>query len=245
MKLTEAKLKQLIKEVMTEGEGAKGISDLPDGVYISIAQDPQDSDGIIISYVNEEGGEPEGFMGFVIIQKPKDLPCGGALMVSRASASHGYGPLLYDIAMEIATIKGGGLISDRGAVSNTDRDADGNPVLGADGKQVDGGALEVWKHYYYKRDSADGEGGDVEVIQLDDPSNILTPPKNDNCSQDIARSTITGMYNTWMDSPLSKLYRKQPDKLKALGKKLRISGIDLPGFGNQEDEETEQKNLTN
>ena len=239
MKLTEAKLKQLIREVMTEGEGAKGISDLPDGVYVSIAQDPEDPDGIIISYVNEEGGDPEGqfgFTGFVAITEPQlaaEYPCMNAYAIGLSGASHGYGPLLYDVAMEVATIKGGGLVSDRTSVSKA--------------------AQKVWRHYYYNRDSADGEGGDVEVIQLDNERDYLTYPKGsgrepiafDNCLQNIAYGTITGLNDTFLDSPLSKLYRKQPDKLKALGKKLRISGIDLPGFGNQEDEETEQKDLTN
>ena len=224
MKLTEAKLKQLIKEVMTEA--AKGVTDLPDGVYVMIEKLPT-MNAFIIRYVNEKRKSPQkefGFFGKVVIQEPPYFPCGGALMVSSAQASHGYGPLLYDIAMEIASmkiggLKGGGLISDRGAVSNTEKDADG--------KKVPGGALKVWKHYYYNRDSADGEGGDVEVIQLDDPSNILTPPENDNCSQDIGRATITGLYNTWMNSPLSKAYKKQPDKLKALGNKLIVVGFEL------------------
>ncbi len=142
-------------------------------MYVSIAQDPEDPDGIIISYVNEEGGNPEGqfgFTGFVAITEPQlaaEYPCMNAYAIGLSGASHGYGPLLYDIAMEVATIKGGGLVSDRTIVSNTEKDEDGNPVLDADGKPVDGGALEVWKHYYWKRDSADGEGGDVEVIQLD------------------------------------------------------------------------------
>ena len=97
MKLTEAKLKQLIKEVMTEA--AKGVSELPDGVYVMIEKLPT-MNAFIIRYVNEKRKSPQkefGFFGKVVIQEPEDFPCGGALMVSSAQASHGYGPLLYDI----------------------------------------------------------------------------------------------------------------------------------------------------
>ena len=111
------------------------------------------------------------------------------MMVSHSSATQGWGPLLYDLAMELATERGGGLIADRSSVS--------------------GEAQAVWNYYMANR-------GDVTGIQLDDLDNTLTPEDEDNCDQHISRATVTGMYNTWQDSPLSKRWTKQPTTLNAL-----------------------------
>ena len=89
MKLTEAKLKQLIKEVMTEA--AKGIADIPDGVYVYIEKHPSE-DAFTIQYVDEENKSARkkfGFKGVVVINEPQlveEYPCEGALMVSWSSA---------------------------------------------------------------------------------------------------------------------------------------------------------------
>ena len=205
MKLTEAKLKQLIKEVMTEA--AKGIADLPDGVYVSVEKHPMSEDSYTIRYVNEEGVNPRkshGFRGTIVIEEPNladEYPCEGAYMISWAVASDGYGPLLYDVAMEVATLIGGGLVSDRTIVS-TD-------------------AQRVWRYYLKNR-------SDVESSQLDNEEDYFENGPEDDCVQNIARATITGDYDDFTDSPLSKVYRKEPDKLRALGNKLRVVGINLP-----------------
>ena len=116
-------------------------------------------------------------------------------MVGGSGAKEGFGPLLYDIAIEWATQNGGGLISDRSSVSDD--------------------AQAVWSYYERNRD-------DVTAHQLDDLENTLTPEDEDNCDQEIGRATITGMYNTWQDSQLSKRYTKPPTTMNALGKKLVI-----------------------
>jgi len=203
MKLTEAKLKQLIKEVMTEG--AKGIADIPDGVFVSVEKHPSEN-SYTIRYVNDEGKNPRkshGFKGTVVIEEPQlvdDYPCEGAFMISWTAASHGYGPLLYDVAMEVATLAGGGLVSDRTIVS-TD-------------------AQRVWRYYLNNRT-------DVQNSQLDNEDDSFQNGTEDDCIQNISRATITGMYDTWEDSPLSKVYKKQPDTLRALGNKLKTIGTNL------------------
>ena len=63
---------------------------------------------------------------------------------------------------------------------------------------------------------------DVTAHQLDDLDNSLTPEEEDNCDQDIGRGTVTDMYDTWVDSALSKRYTKPPTIMQALGKKLVI-----------------------
>lgn len=92
-------------------------------------------------------------------------PCDGAFVVKVSRAGKGWGPLLYDIAMEYATKHGGGLTADRGDVSND--------------------AHKIWRYYRDKRP-------DVKVFQLDDPKNTLTPTPKDNCKQ-IGRGIYTGI----------------------------------------------------
>ena len=107
-----------------------------------------------------------------------ELNCGGAHIVRiSGSKDFGMGPLAYDLAIEAS----GGLISDRGTVSDE--------------------AQNVWNYYMNNR-------SDVEAVQLDNEDNALTPEDEDNCYQNIARSTVVGMYDTWQDSALSKMYRK-------------------------------------
>ena len=98
------------------------------------------------------------------------------------------GPLLYDVAMEWATINGGGLMPDR----------DGMPTPEAQA---------VWKFYLYNR-------SDVTPIQLDDLQNTLTPQDDtDNCQQ---HDGIRGSWYDLEDSPLSKRYVKEPTTIRAL-----------------------------
>ena len=123
-------------------------------------------------------------------------------MISWSGATSGYGPMLYDLAMEWATANGGGLIADRSTVSDE--------------------ARAVWDYYLNNR-------SDIEIVQLDDPNNELTDVEEDNCDQEIAGGQ-NYLYPKppervdpdWPKSALSKMYRKTSDsmtkELKALGK---------------------------
>jgi len=208
MKLTESKLKQLIKEVMTEA--AKGPADLPDGVYVMVEKHPSEN-SYTIRYVNEEGKNPRkshGFKGTIVIEEPQlanEHPCNGAFMVGWSAATSGYGPLLYDVAMEVATLVGGGLVSDRTIVS-TDAQA-------------------VWNYYLNRRTGR--TSGDVNATQLDNEDDSFNNGTEDDCVQNIARATITGVYDDFTDSPLSKAYKKKPDMLRSLGDKLKTIGITM------------------
>jgi len=198
------KLRQYIRQLLiAEGKGMNTPDMLPDGVVIVIkpvsshmeiyygkADDP-----------SVEVGSEDGVGGQIDIYPTGnrnpiwsgDGECGEAWMVGGAAANHGWGPLLYDVAIEWATKNGGGLISDRGSVSD---DAQG-----------------VWNYYMHSRD-------DVTAHQLDDLANTRTPTEDDNCDQDIARSTMTGMYTFWWNSAVSKRYTIPPTIMKTLGKKL-------------------------
>ena len=119
-----------------------------------------------------------------------DGPCGDAWQVGGSAATPGWGPLLYDVAMEWATLNGGGLVSDREIVS--------------------GDAQRVWDYYMANR-------GDVTGIQLDDLENTLTPEEHDNCNQHSAER-MTPPDVSWQDSPLSKRWTKPPTVMAALKK---------------------------
>jgi len=181
-------------------EAAKGPRDLPKNVVVDI-QAPAQSGGLTqIRYTDEDGKNlgasydgPWGEVYIVNIKGREYGPCGGAWKVSSSQAGDSWGPMLYDVAMEYATEMGGGMISDRDAVSPA--------------------ARRVWDYYFMRR-------GDVNAHQLDDLKNTLTPDiEEDNCDQNVAtHSTGYPSANTvdWAKSPLSKRYTKEPATMNAL-----------------------------
>ena len=119
-------------------------------------------------------------------------PCSGGWTIKVAEARKGWGPLLYDVAIEFATERGNGLIPDRSEVS---------PM-----------ALKVWQTYLTKR-------SDVKDGQLDDLDNELTPDPEDNCKQ---KSAQDHKGEEWSDSPLSKIYSKKPTIMNQLRSKNKL-----------------------
>ena len=191
-------LREYIRILLTEG--AKGPGDLPDNVVVAIIDQGEHRE---FAYMLEKEGpygttkmekassKSAGLHGQVSLMKP-EYPCGGAWEVFWAKAEHGWGPMLYDVAMEWASQNGGGLTSDRNTVS-----------AAAEG---------VWDYYLSNR-------SDVQSMQLDDLKNTITPEEEDNCNQNAASE---GDYGTkyepidFQKSPLSKRYTKSPTTMNAL-----------------------------
>lgn len=119
--------------------------------------------------------------------------CDMAFGIHGTEAKNGYGPLLYDVAMELATLKGSGLVADR--------------------RQVSKDALKVWTYYLNRRVPT----GEIDVFQCDDENNTLTKTTLDNLNQKVARGTHP---QDWTQSPLSKRYSKRPTTIDQLGNKL-------------------------
>ena len=201
MKLTEAKLKQLINEVLEEG--MKTIDDLPEGVFIKIDGDVED---VIDIYYADKEGRPIKFQNDSMpyghismdeeVQMADDFPCLHALMIAYSDAVKGWGPLLYDVAIEVATLRAGGLVSDRSIVSQY--------------------AYNVWDKYNSQR-------SDVDKLQLDDEASTLTPDDpDDDCLQNISHEYEEKTGIPWNESPLSKLYRKSPTTITALKNSGRL-----------------------
>jgi hypothetical protein len=214
-------LREYIRELLTEGEGAKTSQDfiripgtvirvLDGGDEIEIYYDKQmskegspnprrTSSGRLTSGELEPGVIPWG--DITIGREDVHGPCGGAFMVGGAVADHGWGPLLYDVAMEYATLRGGGMFADRTSVT--------------------GEARKVWAYYL-------GNRGDVTAHQMDDLENTLTPDiEEDNCDQFTAAgnpnvSKVEDYDTDWVKSPLSKRYTKPPTTIDALRKAGRL-----------------------
>ena len=182
-------------------EGMKTVADLPDDIYIGI-QGNEHNDDVDFYYAKKDGYETDPYgdlTGMVSIRragetKPtwgkakSDGPCSDAWIVAGTEASKGWGPLLYDVAIEWATANGGGLTPDRHSVSMD--------------------AAKVWDYYLNKR-------SDVSADQLDDLENSLTDPEDDNCVQVSARDYAG---KNWADTPLSKKYTKAPTTITQLEK---------------------------
>jgi hypothetical protein len=198
--MNESVLREYIRELLTEA--AKKPRDLPAGVQIVIkSHGPK---GAKIYYAEEDEEHivatqdgPWGEMFIVDVTDRNDTgPCGGAWKVSSVNAGTGWGPMLYDVAMEYATVMGAGLIADRDSVSKD--------------------ARAVWNYYLSRR-------GDVKVHQLDDMQNSLTPEEEDNCDQGVSLHTVkladlddSGNSLKWTESPLSKRYTKEMTTMNAL-----------------------------
>ena len=137
------------------------------------------SDRVMIWEPSNSGGTR--WVAMVAYETPAGARAGGKCgraggVVQSSTAKTGLGPLAYDVAIEAQ--EGMGLISDRASISPD--------------------ALAVWDYYMKNRP-------DVEVVQLDDQYNTLTPEDEDNCDQTMADSYGLG---DWQSSSLSKLYKK-------------------------------------
>lgn len=194
-------LRRYIRALLTEA--ARQPEDLPEDVKVVIEDHPghvtvyyaYDVPGDLNGRLTRRGSHvPWGEVAIVNIQLNRALgPCDMAWKLSGSEAKAGWGPLLYDVAMEVATIKGNGLMADRDSVSPS--------------------AHKVWDHYLNSR-------GDVMDHQLDNFSDELTPTiQVDNCDQEV--SERDEFVYPWHASPLSKRYTKAPtqiEKLRAMGK---------------------------
>ena len=196
MKLTSKKLKSLILEVLEEGMNTASM--IPDGVYVLVTKREDriytvafaDKDGEVIMpwTLESDGDHVYGDVSFYT-SSPDDKPCSGGSIISVTEVADGWGPLLYDVAMEAASIMTSGLTSDRHTVSDE--------------------ASKVWDYYDKKRP-------DVKKTQLDNESGELTPDKpEDDCGQSSSREG-SNKAEDWSKSSLSRMYNKAPTTLKQL-----------------------------
>jgi len=215
-------LRETVRRIILEGRGMFTYQDLPPEACITVKRthhgggwwityegyrpdvgistgdlDSNEHDGGFV--VEDERGWPIfGYIKIETIQTSKRGNCDGALKVSMVEASDGWGPLLYDCAIEWATIQAGGLIPDRVSVSDEARD--------------------VWDYYLNKRT-------DVKSKQLDNEEDSFDNGPEDDCDQAVARQLpgLTDDFDApldfsgdWKASALSKKYTKSPTTINAL-----------------------------
>lgn len=181
---------------------ALGLSNLPSryGIRIEVREET-----IYLNYYNiarsriSTKSYRDQVYGQITLSKDSDYgPCLDAWMVSWSETKPGWGPFLYDVAIELATQLGGGLMADRRTVSED--------------------AHSVWSFYQNKR-------GDVGKHQLDNlgiPLSRRLTPKivEDDCSMDSVYEWSSSP-NKWFETPESKVITKEPPTLL---KELENSG---------------------
>lgn len=191
-------------------EDAKGPQDLPEDVYVRVFSRGTrgrgvgarlitviftDKHGEMLYPVNLETDEDNPVWGDVSFyeKNPNGFPCDDASIIAVTNVADGWGPFLYDIAMEIATMNSNGLASDR--------------------REVSPEAQDVWDYYSKFR-------SDVKAHQLDDEYNSLTPDESDNCRQDQSRERAIDYGGEWKDNALSKRFTKESTTLDLIRDKL-------------------------
>lgn len=181
------KIKFILKESMVT------VQNLPSNIFIQISKNKSIPGSYIVRYVSRQkeplsdfdkhypklsDNKPSGHVIFGPTQVFHDSPghvCEGVWEVADSVAWPGYGPLLYDIAIEIASKYGKGLTSDRNTVSSN--------------------AQKIWDYYLNNR-------RDIKHSQLDNPENELTVTTADNCIQrrakkdgDWVKSSLSKVYS--------------------------------------------------
>jgi hypothetical protein len=149
-----------------------------------IQNDKYDFYGQVEIYKSDPRGDGECFDGHIVLA---------------TGATKGWGPLLYEVALEWASQRGGGLTADRGIVSDK--------------------AMAVWAKYEKR--------GDVDTKQMDIDHGLsgtrekqkqypqLTPDKpEDDCDQGKA---VAAAGEDWASLPVSKMfYKPNADVMQAL-----------------------------
>lgn len=124
-------LKQFIQ--LSLNEAALNHLQLPENINVTIEKS---SDDFSIYFSDEEGmmtlsSDSAQIWGEITIGRSESEACENTFEVIRSSAKSGWGPFLYDIAIEVATLNGDGLIPDRNKVSPA--------------------ATKVWEYYLNQR----------------------------------------------------------------------------------------------
>jgi len=148
---------------------------------------------ISVSFIDSAGGIPlSGPSGGLMMHKANIAIDGGrclnAWVITYSEAKGGFGPLLYDVAIEFASLdpNSSGLTADRSSVTKD--------------------AFKVWEKYLTIRP-------DVNKVQLDDLKNTLTPDDQDNCDSDSAK--IHPPFSPMGDDEDSDEYKQDlPQRLK-------------------------------
>lgn len=133
-------------------------------------------------------------------------PLAPAWEVRWSYAQKGFGPLLYDIAMEAAGLLGASLTSDREEVSTS--------------------AQKIWDYYDTRRP-------DITSGILDDEIGTLTPDdSDDDCRQEMSKSVAgeKGDSTAWHQEPISRAFTTQGNRTPNIDAFRAVGRFDAFGF---------------
>ena len=174
------KWKQFLKEAALN-EAAKGINDLTDNMYIKITDTSDPSDDYqgfridLIDQSREEGKKSLGGINMIV----HDLPDGNHLAVPHSGAEKGWGPFLYDIAMQLATENLGVYLASNETLSALYRirDPDRESWRRPDTSEK---AQAVYKYYYDNRTDVRREHITDVLFDMDINIKELGPDAKEN-----------------------------------------------------------------
>jgi len=200
-------VRSLVREMLLTEAAYTPEAAASEGLRFEVSKTKWGKGGWNVKCLSDSPDVRDPLMGQISISVPLGMgECLGAYEVTKSEAGFdGLGPLLYDIAMELAGPAG--LMSDRRMVSPD--------------------ARRVWDFYLNNR-------SEVERQQLDDPFGSITATDvTDDCAQDSAYDPGSPKVPPWLGaggrgrnltfkkSSLSKVYRKRGtptiDRLRALG----------------------------
>lgn len=142
-------------------EAAMGVEDLEAEDISIVVKDFGNS--ALIFYAGPSGNSIDSpVTGKMQIQEPQE-DCDGAWEVAESEAEGGWGPMLYDVAIEWATMNANGLTSDRDNVSFA--------------------ARKVWQYYFWNRGDVDSHPVDLDQCEYPDevyPEMADDPRGDDN-----------------------------------------------------------------
>lgn len=176
-------LREYIRELLTE----RRVGTIHPKMYDMISRADENGYKVevtnhsVIIYDNAE--RPRSIVAQVNWQQdPMHGPCLNSFIVTNASATTGFGPLAYDVAIEVT----GGLTSDRTQVSDE--------------------AEKVWDYYTKYRKDVQVDQLDIDYMNSYGEDQLTPDDKSDDCVQVPAYSKYGP---EWADTSLSKKISKQ------------------------------------
>ena len=168
------KWKQFLKEA-TLNEAAKGINDLTDNMYIKVGGW---GDGLSINLIDQSREKGKQSLGGINMSV-YDLPDGNRVAVPHSGAEKGWGPFLYDIAMQLATENLGVYLSpyETFTALHRIRDPERESWRIPDTSEK---AQAVWKYYYDNRTDVRREHITDVLFDMDINIKELGPDAKEN-----------------------------------------------------------------
>ena len=176
---------------------ATNINQLPQDCFIAIRDSGGNTYNIYYSDKNYSFYKINGKnLGSLVIGLSEENPTKLIYEVIGVNSERGFGPLLYDIAMELVN-----------------KLTNGKGYLKPASNGVSDAAVNIWDNYFKR--------SDVNKRPLDSLQNQITPTKIDNVDMDVPKDKygdnpkLSGHQQPWYNKPLSNGYQKSISNLNS------------------------------